>query len=170
MAGGFVGDMEEGGAIKRTQYDAPLYCYADVSLLYGECASSSETKEKYYVGGLVGKCSRSSSATVSITGVNVLGKVSLPDGLNIYEGVVNLGGYFGYVDNASISSGDFLGSIEARTPANGTLNAGAFIGMLGAGVTASYCKYYSSKVGGLQVYGAKAEGADDSGLKITTFD
>ncbi len=169
MAGGFVGDMEEGGAIKRTQYDAPLYCYADVSL-YGECASSSETKEKYYVGGLVGKCCRSSSATVSITRVNVLGKVSLPDGLNIYEGVVNLGGYFGYVDNASISSGDFLGSIEARTPANGTLNAGAFIGMLGAGVTASYCKYYSSKVGGLQVYGAKAEGADDSGLKITTFD
>ena len=168
MAGGFVGDMEDGGAIKRTQHDAPLYCYADVSL-YGECASSSETKEKYYVGGLVGKCCRSSSATVSITRVNVLGKVSLPDGLNIYEGVVNLGGYFGYVDNASIS-GNFLGSIEAGTPANGTLNAGAFIGMLGTGVTASYCKYYSSKVGGLQVYGAKAEGTDDSGLKITTFD
>ena len=168
MAGGFVGDMEEGGAIKRTQYDAPLYCYADVSL-YGECASTSETKEKYYVGGLVGKCCRSSSATVSITRVNVLGKVSLPDGLNIYEGVVNLGGYFGYVDNASIS-GNFLGSIEASTPANGTLNAGAFIGMLGAEVTASSCKYYSSKVGGLPVYGAKAEGADDSGLKITTFD
>ncbi len=168
MAGGFVGDMEEGGAIKRTQHDAPLYCYADVSL-YGECASSLEAKEKYYVGGLVGKCSRSSSATVSITGVNVLGKVSLPDGLNIYEGVVNLGGYFGYVDNASIS-GNFLGSIEAGTPANGTLNAGAFIGMLGAEVTASSCKYYSSKVGGLPVYGAKADSADDSDLKITTFD
>ncbi len=169
MAGGFVGDMEEGGAIKRTQYDAPLYCYADVSL-YAECASTSGYKEKYYVGGLVGWCGRSSSAaTVSITGVNVLGKVSLPDGLDIYEGVVNLGGYFGYVDNASIS-GNFLGSIEASTPANGTLNAGAFIGMLGAEVTASSCKYYSSKVGGLPVYGAKAEGADDSGLKITTFD
>ena len=168
MAGGFVGDMEEGGAIKRTQHDAPLYCYADVSL-YEECASTSGYTAKYYVGGLVGKCSRSSSATVSITGVNVLGKVSLPDGLNIYEGVVNLGGYFGYVDNASIS-GNFLGSIEAGTPANETLNAGAFIGMLGAGVTASYCKYYSSKVGGLPVYGAKAEGANDSGLKITTFD
>ena len=168
MAGGFVGDMEEGGAVKRTQHDAPLYCYADVSL-YGECASSSKT-EKYYVGGLVGKCSRSSSATVSITGVHVLGKVSLPDGLDIHGGAVNLGGYFGYVDNASISSGDFLGSIEAGTPANGTLNAGAFIGWLGTGVTASYCKYYSSKVGGLHVYGAKAEGTDDSGLKITTFD
>lgn len=169
MAGGFVGDMEEGGAIKRTQYDAPLYCYADVSL-YAECASTSGYKEKYYVGGLVGWCGRSSSAaTVSITGVNVLGKVSLPDGLDIYEGVVNLGGYFGYVDNASIS-GNFLGSIEAGTPANGTLNAGAFIGWLGTGVTASYYKYYSSKVGGLPVYGAKADSADDSDLKITTFD
>ena len=168
MAGGFVGDMEEGGAIKRTQYDDPLYCYADVSL-YEVCKPSSGYTEKYYVGGLVGKCSRSSSATVSIKSVNVSGKVSLPDGLDIHGGVVNLGGYTGYVDNASIS-GYFLGSIEAGTPANGTLNAGAFIGMLGAGVKAEYCKYYSSKVGDLPVYRAKADGADDSGLKITTFD
>ena len=169
MAGGFVGDMEEGGAIKRTQYDDPLYCYADVSL-YEVCKPSSGYTEKYYVGGLVGKCSRSSSATVSIKSVNVSGKVSLPDGLDIHGGVVNLGGYTGYVEQTQISTGYFLGSIEAGTPANGTLNAGAFIGLLGAGVKAEYCKYYSSKVGGLPVYGAKADDADDSGLKITTFD
>ena len=165
MAGGFVGYMEDGGEITVKDRSKPSYCYADVSL-YEVCKPSSG----YYVGGLVGWCSRSSSsATVSITGVYASGKVSLPSGLDIYGGVVNLGGYIGYVENANIR-GYFVGSIEAGTPANGTLNAGAFIGMLGAGVKAEYCKYYSSKVGGLPVYGAKADGADDSGLNITTFD
>jgi len=170
MAGGFVGDMEDGGKITVKDRYKPSYCYVDVSL-YAECASTSGYTEKYYVGGLVGWCSRSSSAaTVSITGVYVSGKVSLPSGLDIYDGVVNLGGYTGYVEQTQIGTGYFLGSIEAGTPANGTLNAGAFIGMLGAGVKAEYCKYYGSKVGGLPVYGAKADDADDSGLKITTFD
>ena len=162
-AGGFVGTME-GGAIKRTKRDDPLYCYADVSL-YEVCKPTSGYTETYNVGGLVGECFGSSS----INSVHASGKVTLTSGLDIYDGVVNLGGYIGYVENTQIS-GNFLGSIEAGTPTGGTLNAGAFIGWLGDGVTASYCKYYSSKVGKLPVYGSKADSADDSGLKITTFD
>ena len=161
-AGGFVGTMD-GGTITVADRYKPFYCYADVSLY--EVYKDSGAIE-YNVGGLVGECLRSSS----INSVHVSGKVSLPSGLDIYDGVVNLGGYIGYVGQTQISLGDFLGSIEAGTPANGTLNAGAFIGMLGDGVKAEYCKYYSSKVGGLSVYGAKADDADDSGLKITTLD
>ena len=164
-AGGFVGTMK-GGAIKRTKRDDPLYCYADVSL-YEVCKPSSGYTETYNVGGLVGNC-RGSSSSITLN-VPVAGKVSLASGLDIYGGVVNLGGYIGYVENTQIS-GNFLGSIEAGTPTGGTLNAGAYIGWLGDGVTASYCKYYSSKVGKLPVYGAKADGTDDSGLIITTFD
>lgn len=165
-AGGFVGTME-GGAIKRTKRDDPLYCYADVSL-YEVCKPSSGYTETYNVGGLVGNCRGSSSSSITLN-VPVAGKVSLASGLDIYGGVVNLGGYTGYAEQTQMT-GNFLGSIEAGTPTGGTLNAGAFIGWLGTGVKAEYCKYYSSKVGDLPVYGAIADGADDSGLIITTFD
>ena len=164
--GGFVGDMA-GGEITVTN-GKPSFCYADVSLY--EVYKPSGGTETYDIGGLVGKCSGLYPSTpVLITGVHVSGNVSLPSDLDIYGGVVNLGGYIGYVKNANIR-GNFLGSIEAGTPANGTRNAGAFIGWLDTEVKAENCKYYSSKVGNLQVYGAKADDADVSGLKITTFD
>ena len=160
--GGLVGYMEK-GMISTTMPLKTTGSYADVSLSdvcdLGEPEDPNTSTDAYYVGGLVGDC-RGVSEVMSV----VFGKVSVAPGLDIRKRTINLGGYIGYAEDTHIH-GNFMGSVEAGQPSNGTLNAGIFMGYLGTGVTArKYCLYDRSGVGDLPVYGTKADDADDSSL------
>lgn len=160
--GGFVGAMA-GGMIKMSIPWDPRCSWADVTL-YAVCDPAASGQE-YNVGGLVGKCCGDTPVEV---GTPVYGNVYVASGLDIQGSVINLGGYIGYAEETHMA-GNFLGSVEVGTLTGGTLNAGAFVGYLGKGVTSTYCRYYKSQVGNLPVYGAKADDADDSGLNVTTY-
>lgn len=157
-AGGAVGILRGSGELNL------CYSFADVSL---DKVFSPLSKVRCNVGGLVGESEEGLSSEIKkIKASLARGKVSVASGLDIRDGEINVGGFIGRAIYLEISGSKFNGIIEAGKPASGTLNAGGFIGYLDAKVTATYCLYDKDGIGGLPIVGAKASGADDSGLEI----
>lgn len=157
-AGGAVGILRGSGELNL------CYSFADVIL---DKVFSPSAKVRCNVGGLVGESEDGlPSAIKKIEASLAGGKVSVASGLDIRDGEINVGGFIGRAIYLEISKSKFNGIIEAGKPANGTLNAGGFIGYLDTKVTATYCLYDKDGIGGFPIVGAKASGADDSGLEI----
>lgn len=156
--GGAVGILRGSGELNL------CYSFAYVSL---DKVFSPSAMARCNVGGLVGESEDGLSSDIKKIKASLAGgKVSVASGLDIRDGEINVGGFIGRAIYLEISTSKFNGIIEAGKPANGTLNAGGFIGYLDTKVTATYCLYDKDGIGGLPIVGAKASGADDSGLEI----